>query len=59
MSLKDAAAYKVLKETRRTGLLQKAKDMKLLRKLVEEHGNPPSHDVLLNAIARKKGLLNG
>ena len=59
LSGKDAKAYKVLKETRRLGLMEMAGKMKLLKKLVEKHGNPPPHDVLLDAIARKKGLFNG
>ena len=59
LSGKAAKAYKVLKETRRTGLMKLAGKMKLLNKLVDKHGNPPPHDILLDAIARKKGLFNG
>ena len=56
MSAKDAAAYQELRETRRPGLLAIAKKMKLK---VKSEQTPPSHKDLLEAIARKKGLLSG
>ena len=56
MSEKDAAAYQELRETRRPGLLAIAKKMKLK---VKSEQTPPSHKDLLEAIARKKGYLNG
>ena len=55
-SEKDAAAYQELRKTRRPGLLAMAKKMKLTVK--SEH-IPPSHKDLLEANARKKGLLSG
>lgn len=54
MSEKNAAAYKKLKEMRRSGLLKMAKNMKL-----KVEGFPPSHVDLVEAIARKKGYFNG
>ena len=56
MSEKDAAAYQELRNTRRSGLLAMAKKMKLK---VKSEQIPPSHKDLLEANARKKGLLSG
>ena len=55
MTPKHAAKYKVLKETRRPGLLKMAKKMKLK---VKSDTDPASHADLLEAIAKKKGLFH-
>ena len=56
MSEKNAAAHKVLRETRRPGLLAMAKKMKLK---VKSDQTPASHRDLVQAIAAKKGLFGG